>query len=85
MNWKREAEQVVQETLAELPDDVAVKAAKKALSDAYPFGVRDYAPYDIWLAECRRQLALRFPEVAEEERERNNAKLQRLMKKKGLL
>ena len=32
-----------------------LKALRKALQDAYPFGERKYHPYKIWLDEVRRQ------------------------------
>ena len=32
-----------------------LKALRKALRDAYPFGERKYHPYKIWLDEVRRQ------------------------------
>jgi hypothetical protein len=33
-----------------------LKAVRKALYEAYPFGVRKHHPYKIWLDEIARQL-----------------------------
>lgn len=34
---------------------------RRALFDAYPFGMRKYTPYRIWLDEIRRQRGKRAP------------------------
>lgn len=35
------------------------KEIKKALFEAYPFGMREYHPYKVWLDEIKRQRGLK--------------------------
>ena len=38
-----------------------LKKLKAALREAYPFGLRQYMPYKVWLDEIRRQIKGRRP------------------------
>ena len=51
--WREKAAPIIAAGLAKYPEDN--RERKKALRDAYPFGVREYHPYKIWLDEIRRQ------------------------------
>lgn len=52
--WRDRARPIIAATLAQTKgqDEKSVRAALKA---AYPFGVRRYFPYKVWLDEIRRQ------------------------------
>jgi hypothetical protein len=57
-SWRDRARPIVAQVLAETrgkPEE----EIRKALFDAYPFGVREYTPYKIWLDEIQRQRGLK--------------------------
>lgn len=51
--------------LDQLPEGASRLDKKRALSDAYPFGVRANFPYRVWCREVRR--ALRLPPQGREQ------------------
>ncbi len=54
-NWRNEAAPIIRRVI-EANQDQPPNVLKAALRDAYPFGVRQYHPYKIWLDEIARQL-----------------------------
>ena len=52
--WRDHARPIVARVLTETAGQ-SEEAIKKALFDAYPFGMREYHPYKIWLDEIRVQ------------------------------
>lgn len=54
--WRLKSREVIHNVLVENPG--ADKAAlKSALHDKYPFGMRKYTPYKLWLQEVKAALA----------------------------
>ena len=50
--------------IAEVINDIGrddMKELKSKLREAYPFGLREYHPYKIWLDEIKRQLGTKPP------------------------
>lgn len=63
-HWRRRARTVITKVISEVgPKDL--KKLKRAISAAYPFGVRKMHPYKIWLDEVRLQLAQFSPSGGE--------------------
>jgi hypothetical protein len=57
--WRREAQPIIKRILANAKaSQWSEKELRRALRDAYPFGVRAYHPYKIWLNEIQRQRGL---------------------------
>lgn len=54
MNWRDKSRPIIGQILHDL-EGRPEKEIRKALFDAYPFGMRRYHPYKIWLDEIRRQ------------------------------
>lgn len=54
MAWRDHAAPIISEVL-KATKGLPEKDIKKALRDAYPFGVRKYHPYKIWLDEIKVQ------------------------------
>ena len=54
--WRQQAREVIQRTLAELPANASIFEKRRAVSRAYPYGPRKYHPYKMWLAEVRLAL-----------------------------
>jgi hypothetical protein len=53
--WRDKCRPIIARVIAETagqPEEVRAKA----LFDAYPFGIRAYHPYKIWLSEKKKQL-----------------------------
>ena len=57
--WRRETRKVILATLAALPVDATLAEKRRALRDAYPFGLRQHHPYKIWFDEVNVQLGLK--------------------------
>lgn len=57
MTWREEAKRVIMEVHESLPKDATLKQRKKALFDAYPFGLRRWFPYKMWCEEQKKYLA----------------------------
>lgn len=57
-SWRQRAAPIIARVLAETRGQTE-KEIRKALFDAYPFGVRAMYPYQIWLNEIRRQRGLK--------------------------
>jgi hypothetical protein len=53
--WRDIAKPIIREVLKENAGK-SEKEIRKALKEAYPWGVRQYHPYKIWLDEIRVQL-----------------------------
>ena len=58
--WRERAAQVVRDVIERVgrEDEVALR---KALREAYPFGLRQYYPYKVWLDEIKVQLGRKPP------------------------
>jgi hypothetical protein len=54
VSWRARSSQIIAKVIAET-SGASTEARDKALFDAYPFGVRKYHPYKIWLSEVKRQ------------------------------
>ena len=55
MKWRDHARPIIAEVIGRV-GTADLKALRKALREAYPFGVRNYHPYRIWLDEIKVQL-----------------------------
>ncbi|KPX31928.1 Uncharacterized protein ALO77_00008 [Pseudomonas coronafaciens pv. garcae] len=55
MSWADAAAPVVAEVIRRVGRS-DMKALRKELAEAYPWGERENTPYKAWLAEIRRQL-----------------------------
>ena len=53
--WREKARKVINKVMIETKGQDE-KTVRKALSDAYPFGPRQYHPYKIWLDEIAVQM-----------------------------
>ena len=53
-HWRRKARPIIERVLAETKGQDE-KMIRRALRDAYPFGLRKYHPYKIWCDEIRLQ------------------------------
>jgi hypothetical protein len=53
-SWRMRARPIVAQVLHDTKGKPEAEI-KKALFDAYPFGMRQYTPYKIWLDEIKRQ------------------------------
>lgn len=66
MSWRSKAAWLVGRVIAKHKER-PIPEIRRALRDAYPWGLRRNYPYRIWLSECHRQLAreeqLRNPEM----------------------
>ncbi|WP_413175394.1 hypothetical protein [Anabaena azotica] len=51
--WRLAARAAIQKALSQLPENCDRAQMKKAIDSAYPFGMRKYWPYKIWLDERR--------------------------------
>ena len=56
MSWREEARRVIAELHRDLPSDASLGERRRALDDAYPFGLRQFYPYKVWLSERRAYL-----------------------------
>lgn len=56
--WRDHASPIIAKVIAETGTD-DIKALRKALREAYPYGERKYHPYKIWLDEIKSQLGLK--------------------------
>ncbi len=52
--WRDHARPIIAKVIARVGRD-DVKALRRALREAYPFGERRYWPYKVWCDEVRRQ------------------------------
>jgi len=53
--WRDTAAPIIAETIQRVGRS-DLKALRKALRDAYPFGERSMHPYKVWCSEVKRQL-----------------------------
>jgi hypothetical protein len=53
-SWREAAKAIIQEVLKET-NGRTEKKIRKVLTEAYPFGARQYHPYKIWLDEIKVQ------------------------------
>ncbi len=56
-HWADTAAGVIAQVHEALPQTATYEERRKALSAAYPFGQRKYAPYKTWLQACNKYLA----------------------------
>lgn len=56
-SWSERSRRVIGEVHASLPADATYEQRKKALREAYPFGLRAHFPYKAWCTEQRKYLA----------------------------
>lgn len=63
--WRYYANRTIKQCFDENPElmdfrqnEQSMKAIRKKLKDAYPFGERQYHPYKIWCSEVRFMLGL---------------------------
>lgn len=56
-SWRERARPIIARVLKET-EGQDLKARRKALKDAYPWGPREHWPYKMWCSEVRRQLDL---------------------------
>lgn len=54
MTWRDSAKPIIAQVLKDTKGQPE-KAIRKALKEAYPFGMRKYHPYKIWLSEIQIQ------------------------------
>lgn len=54
MSWRDRARPIIAQVLLDT-DGMDEKVIDKAIFNAYPFGMRRYHPYKIWLSEVRNQ------------------------------
>ena len=55
--WRGRSAPIITEVIERVGKD-DMKALRKALREAYPFGAREYWPYKVWCSEVRIQLKL---------------------------
>jgi hypothetical protein len=60
MSWRDKAKPIISNVIAKVGTS-DMKALRKALLAAYPFGPRQYHPYKIWCDEIRVQLGTKPP------------------------
>lgn len=67
--WRDSAAPIIANVIATVGLD-DVKALRRALRDAYPFGERRYWPYKVWCDEVKKQRGIaRRPIVAQNQEE----------------
>ena len=59
-HWRNHAAPIIARVIAEHREE-SDTAIRLALREAYPFGMRKYHPYKIWLDEIARQLGTKPP------------------------
>lgn len=55
MTWREQIRPIVANVIEE-NEGQPEKVIRKALTDAYPYGLRQNYPYQVWLDEIRKQL-----------------------------
>lgn len=79
--WRAKAAPIIRQVLTDMQGKPEAEI-RKALHDAYPFGVRKYHPYKIWLDEIQRQRGKRHPighkKAGENDQKRRRGELERL-------
>jgi hypothetical protein len=63
-HWRQASRRIINEVLADLATvkpDATEKEKRKAVQNAYPFGLREMHPYKCWLMEVRLALAKKIP------------------------
>ena len=59
-SWREHCGPIIYDVIKEVGTG-DMKALRKALREAYPFGRRKYWPYKVWCSEVRKQLKLDIP------------------------
>jgi len=54
-SWREHCSPIIAEVIRRVGKS-DMKALRKALKEAYPYGQRKYHPYKVWLDEIKRQL-----------------------------
>ena len=57
MSWYTQAKAVIDALDQTLPADLSISERRKAVKDAYPFGMRQFYPYKMWCKAQREYLA----------------------------
>ena len=52
--WRDKSREVIRQVITDNPQAEGAEL-KKLISNAYPFGERQYHPYEIWLDEVKKQ------------------------------
>lgn len=60
--WRDRARPIIQRVLEETAGNPE-KEIREALKKAYPFGPREYYPYQVWLDEIRAQRGLKRKKI----------------------
>ena len=58
-SWRARADHVLTDLFAGFTSETTDTEVKVAVFDAYPFGIRKYTPYKIWLTQVKRHKAAR--------------------------
>lgn len=53
-HWRETSARIIKKVLEETKGQDE-KAIKKALKEAYPFGIKSMHPYQVWLSEIKNQ------------------------------
>ncbi len=84
MSRRDHCKKVLAQTFKELPETATEKEMRQAVFDAYPFGVRSYSPYKIWLDEAGKWINQWLDDrTPGRKQERQRAKLKKEIEKRG--
>jgi hypothetical protein len=64
MSWRDRAREVIAQIHERLGPNATYQERAKALREGYPFGLRRYSPYKIWLSEQTAYLERHSPKPA---------------------
>jgi hypothetical protein len=53
-SWRHAARNCIARVIREHGNAIPTEALRAKLSEAYPFGMRKYTPYKVWLDEIKR-------------------------------
>ena len=56
-HWRKQAEIAIKKAHDNIPDGATLKERMKIIDAAYPFGMRKYHPYKMWLKERAEYLS----------------------------
>lgn len=79
-SWYEKAKEYIKDADAKIPSDASVKDRKKAISEAYPWGQRQYHPYKMWL-KAQKEYMSRFVKSDSAIPEGHLSPLERMMRK----
>jgi hypothetical protein len=61
MTWSARSWRVIEDVHRSLPETATYEERRKALFDAYPFGIREHFPYKAWCKAQKTYLARYLP------------------------